>query len=120
MRHARSGHHRLMRVPSDPDWQAVHVHPRAPDKPAEGQACNGCGLCCLVAPCPLGMLLSLRRRGACEALVWDEADDRYHCGALQGPGWWASLARRWIAAGIGCDARFTVEHEVAVDTAPRP
>ncbi|WCM91005.1 hypothetical protein [Acidovorax sp. NCPPB 3576] len=132
-------------------WQVVHLHPSAPPQPAQGAPCNGCGLCCLAEPCPLGMLVSRRRRGPCAALRWREAgaesagdgdtkggsaarhhaDDgrenspgaaaaaspgRYVCGMVADPGevtgWrsaWAvglmrALARRWIAAGIGCDA----------------
>ena len=104
-------------MPASPstDWQLVHVHPRAPAKPEHGAPCNGCGMCCLLEPCPLGMLLSRRRRGACVALRWDDAQSRYLCGALSEPAsvlgahWLAPLARRWIAADIGCDARFTVE-----------
>ena len=92
----------------------------APAKPAEGAPCNGCGLCCLAQPCPLGMLLSRRRTGACAALRWSEPDQRYWCGAVSDPadvtGWthpWAvrslsALARRWIASGVGCDARLEV------------
>ncbi|GKT22078.1 hypothetical protein AVHM3334_07095 [Acidovorax sp. SUPP3334] len=133
-------------------WQVVHVHPSAPLQPAQGAPCNGCGLCCLAEPCPLGMLVSRRRTGPCTALRWrDESVDslaempggngapavetdpasgrgegagrrvpaspgRYVCGMVADPGevtgWrsaWAAglmraLARRWIAAGIGCDA----------------
>ena len=101
----------------------IHVHIHAPVKPALGQPCNGCGLCCLYEPCPLGRLLSRRRTGACMALRWDEAASRYRCGALSKPhevaylalpGSWRGLAgglawllrrggRRWIAAGRGCD-----------------
>lgn len=93
----------------------------APPKPAEGAPCNGCGLCCLAQPCPLGMLLSRRRTGACVALRWSEPDQRYWCGAVSDPadvtGWtrpWAvralsALARRWIASGVGCDARLDVQ-----------
>lgn len=93
----------------------------APTKPAEGAPCNGCGLCCLAQPCPLGMLLSRRRTGACVALRWSEPDQRYWCGAVSDPadvtGWtrpWAvralsALARRWIASGVGCDARLDVQ-----------
>ncbi|MDT0138632.1 hypothetical protein [Acidovorax sp. PRC11] len=113
-----------------------------------GQPCNGCGLCCLAEPCPLGMLVSRRRHGACVALRWLPGADRaggatadgagegseapeaagvarpaagpqagrYVCGMVADPagvtGWrnrWllrglARLARRWIAAGQGCDA----------------
>ena len=85
----------------------------APAKPAEGAACNGCGVCCAAEPCPLGMLLSRRRRGACVALDWDAAGARYRCGAIVTPGRWlpwlpAGLARRlamrWVAAERGCDS----------------
>jgi hypothetical protein len=111
-----------MPAPRSSDWQVVQVQPHAPAKPAFGTPCNGCGLCCLSAPCPLGMVLSRRRRGACSALRWDEAQRRYLCGALSEPAtvlgarWLAPLARRWIAAGIGCDARLTAQ----ADDAPVP
>ena len=99
-----------------PRDQVIHIHPAAPPQPAEGAPCNGCGVCCLSEPCPLGMVLSGRRRGACAALRWSDVTGRYQCGALTEPeavlrpGWhWASplmrrLAPRWIAAGVGCDA----------------
>ena len=89
----------------------IHLHAAAPAKPATGQACNGCGVCCAWAPCPLGMLLSRRRTGPCQALAWD--GQRYRCGVLVEPRrhlpWLpARLARalawRWIAAAQGCDA----------------
>jgi hypothetical protein len=100
----------------------VHVHPGAPAKPSPGAPCNGCGVCCLVEPCPLGMLVSRRRRGACVALRWETARQRYACGMVVDPAsvlaggrfvTWiapglARLARRWIAAGRGCDASFEV------------
>jgi len=100
-------------------WQA-----QAPAKPAFGAPCNGCGLCCLAEPCPMGMLISRRRKGTCAALRWDEAALQYRCGVLQDAGRVASdapawrrglgrlrlaLARRWIAAGAGCDAHLRAE-----------
>ena len=103
-------------APHPPDWQVIHVHPDAPAKPPEGAPCNGCGLCCLLEPCPLGILVSRRRRGACAALRWSDADQRYLCGMLSDPGCvtglthplalraLTALSRRWIAAGVGCDA----------------
>jgi hypothetical protein len=108
-----------MPVPRDPAWQVLHIHPTAPAKPAVGAPCNGCGVCCLSAPCPLGIVLSGRRTGACAALRWDGG--RYVCGAISqpadvlGPGWrWAApllgrWARRWVAAGIGCDSTLEVQ-----------
>ena len=68
-----------------PQQQIIHIHPQAPPKPAEGQPCNGCGICCLAEPCPVGMLLSRRRHGACQVLQWSDAQQRYRCGMLVAP-----------------------------------
>lgn len=93
--------------------QVIHLHVLAPAKPPTGLACNGCGVCCAVEPCPLGMLLSRRRRGGCVALQWSAENRRYLCGALVEPARWlpwlpkawaVRLVRRWIAAGVACDA----------------
>lgn len=93
----------------------IALHLQAPPKPPAGQACNGCGACCAWQPCPLGMVLSRRRHGACAALQWQAQAGQYRCGALAEPArwlprglrWaapaWRRLARRWIAAGAGCD-----------------
>ena len=72
--------------------------------PAPGAPCNGCGVCCLAEPCPVGIVLSRRLRGPCEALRWE--DGRYRCGALTRARHplVRRLLARWIAAGIGCDA----------------
>ncbi len=110
--------------------RTIHIQADAPSKPRVGAACNGCGVCCLAEPCPLGMLLSGRRTGACAALRWDAPAGRYQCGAitdteaawrgrlprmLQGS-WlrWVTpplrrLALRWIAAGHGCDSTLQPE-----------
>ena len=93
----------------------IHLHALAPAKPEAGAACNGCGVCCAWQPCPLGVLVSGRRQGACDALRWSDSAQRYHCAmvsdalavwprlpaALGRP--LQTLARRWIAAGAGCD-----------------
>ena len=74
-------------------------------------------------PCPLGVLLSGRRSGACSALRWQPASLQYRCGAITSAhevlcarlpkvthgtvlhcaALLARLARRWVAAGAGCD-----------------
>jgi hypothetical protein len=91
----------------------ILLHAAAAPKPATGTPCNGCGQCCAAEPCPLGMLVSRRRVGACAALSWSEADGRYHCGVVAAPARWLPwlpaplvrrLALRWIASGAGCDA----------------
>lgn len=100
--------------------RVIRIEPAAPAKPAPGQACNGCGVCCAAEPCPLGRLLSRRRTGTCVALAWNEAGARYLCGVLDAPPRWLpwlparaaqALARRWIAAGHGCDCDFEIELE---------
>lgn len=104
-----------MRTPASP-YQTIHLHRDAPPKPAVGAACNGCGVCCAMAPCPIGMLISRRRNGRCSALMWQDDAGRYACGVLTGAeqlggGRWPGLARivrawaaRSISAGSGCDA----------------
>ncbi len=109
-------------------YQRIAIEPLAPAKPSLDTPCNGCGVCCLSEPCPLGILLSGRRTGACTALNWDPRATRYHCGALISPQavlltrlprafrglapvlarWLARLAPRWIAAGTGCDCTLQV------------
>ncbi|MCV2363795.1 hypothetical protein LNV23_10065 [Paucibacter sp. DJ1R-11] len=106
----------------------IEIHPEAPPKPARGLPCNGCGLCCLSEPCPIGVLVSRKRQGRCNALRWSAEERRYVCGMLSTP-WrhlgatrpWANdaarrrnrllarLCRRWIAAGVGCDADLEAE-----------
>jgi len=94
---------------------SITLQPAAPHKPAVGAACNGCGICCSIAPCPLSRGLLGHRGGACPALVWQDDAQRYVCGLLVAPAdhlrWLpqhlaklgSALARRWIAAGAGCD-----------------
>ena len=112
--------------------QVIHIHPRAPQKPAEGTPCNGCGVCCMLEPCPIGVLVSRRIRGECKALAWSDQAGRYHCGVLakayEGarPGvdgrkasiwrraWWRWV-HRMIAAGVGCDAALQTEREMPQD-----
>lgn len=111
--------------------QTIFWHPHAPPKPAVGAPCNGCGLCCLAEPCPLGIWISRRRTGRCRALQWQEHEEaadhsgRYVCAMLTDPGsftgwrnpWIVNIiqrwARRWIAAGIGCDADMHITQPVS-------
>lgn len=122
---------------NDTQHQVIQIHRDAPLKPALGAACNGCGVCCLAAPCPMGILVSRRRRGACRALQWQEAAGVYRCGMISAPqqilrtlhpSWrwliaWAAvpvawLARRWIAAGTGCDSSLEVAASSTMPASP--
>jgi hypothetical protein len=97
----------------------IALHRAAPAKPALGAPCNGCGVCCASEPCPLSRLLLGHRSGACPALTWQ--GERYVCGLVAAPAaqlaWLPSalaplaarLARRWIAAGAGCDCDASLE-----------
>lgn len=109
--------------------QTLSIQPEAPSKPAPGAPCNGCGLCCLAEPCPLGIVLSVRRRGACDALRWHCETRVYRCGAISQPAevlkaalprplrglafvllpLLGRMAKRWIAAGRGCDSSLQVD-----------
>lgn len=102
----------------------ILIHSAASPKPAVGVPCNGCGVCCLYEPCPLGVVLSRRRQGSCVAVRWSEDSAQYRCGALceseavlrslfparmgSVVPWLApvlmKLAQRWIGLGIGCDS----------------
>jgi hypothetical protein len=95
--------------------QTIRIHPAAPIKPEDGQPCNGCGVCCAAEPCPLSLALLRHRDGSCPALLWSGDQSRYVCGLAADPltylPWlprlsrplFSRLARRWIAAGSGCD-----------------
>ena len=99
--------------------KTIFIHPDAAPKPAFGAACNGCGVCCAAEPCPVGMLISRKRQGVCDALVWDGARGRYLCGVVSepqrfvAPRWLATglarVAMRMIAAGRGCDCVLETE-----------
>jgi hypothetical protein len=101
--------------------RVIELRIEAAPKPAEGQPCNGCGVCCASEPCPLGSVASRRRHGACVALRWNDAARAYRCGLVERPAdhlpralrWSAPLvariARRSIAAGSGCDSDAIVE-----------
>lgn len=98
----------------------IHLRRDAPAKPAEGQPCNGCGVCCALETCPAARLRFLQARGPCPALTWSDADGCYRCGLLTAhathvrylPAAVTPLARRlfarWIAAGQGCDCNVEV------------
>lgn len=84
----------------------IVLHAAAPSKPPVGAPCNGCGVCCAIAPCPLSRFLLGHCRGACPALTWNEG--RYACGLVAAPRGLARwlprrLVLRWIGAGCGCD-----------------
>jgi len=109
--------------------RTIWLHRDAPPKPLPGAPCNGCGVCCASAPCPLGVLVSGRTSGRCSRLRFDDVASRYRCGLVPrtpaaGASWVARatagtarvLLRRWIGASIGCDS--TVEALARRTTGP--
>ena len=102
-------------------YQVIHIHPDAPAKPAPGEPCNGCGVCCTAEPCPIGAIVSGRRDGRCAALTWSDVDDRYRCGLVADPAAHlpevlhvaapliGRVVRRFISAGSGCDCSLRVD-----------
>ncbi len=96
------------------------LNSEAPDKPAFGAPCNGCGVCCAAETCPWARLLFWQRRGPCPALIWNTEGRRYFCGLLIDPARYVCwLPSRWniaairfftrrIAVGSGCDATIEV------------
>ena len=124
------GHGLLLGVPAkkSPNLQTIHLQRAAPAKPDEGQACNGCGVCCALETCPAARLRFLQKRGPCPALEWSGDDSCYRCGLLTRPGHYLGwlppagqpfarrLFARWIAAGQGCDCNVNLTQE-ATNTA---
>lgn len=96
--------------------QTITIHASAPSKPALGQACNGCGVCCAAEPCPVSLALLWPHQTPCKALIWSEAKQRYLCGMVSSPAQFlrwlpgrfnvaaSRLFKRWIAADTVCDA----------------
>ena len=98
----------------------IYLQRAAPSKPALGATCNGCGVCCAAATCPVARVFLMQWRGPCQALEWEAGAGRYRCGMLVRPAhylpilphgaapWFARRIKRWIAAGIGCDCSVDV------------
>lgn len=97
----------------------IHLHQAAPAKPAQGETCNGCGVCCALTTCPVARLRFLQVKGPCPALIWSATELRYRCNFLLRPAHYLSglpraleplasrLFARWISAGSGCDCDAT-------------
>jgi hypothetical protein len=104
-------------------YKTVYLHANAPAKPRAGTGCNGCGVCCAIAPCPVGILVSGRFSGACAALTWDDEAGNYRCGLLVAPTEHLPYSTRWLApvaarvthrlisAGSGCDCSFEPQRD---------
>jgi hypothetical protein len=104
------------------DYSIIQIHTAAPAKPALGLPCNGCGVCCAAAPCPVSALFLNHTDGACPALIWEEQSLKYRCGMILSPSYYCrwlpasfnrfttKLMRRWIALDVGCDSEAQAIH----------
>lgn len=67
-----------------PQLEASHgVMQGPPRKPPEGEACNGCGLCCAVELCALAIEFLEAAAAPCPAMEF--ADGRFWCGLARRP-----------------------------------
>lgn len=82
---------------------------RAPDKPAPGQPCNGCGFCCAAEVCPIGTAMGVVE-APCALLRWDDAGSQFRCGAvLDCPSDLQPLLKLTMGIGMGCDSEVNDE-----------
>lgn len=58
------------------------MHASAPEKPAYGSPCNGCGLCCIAEQCPVSEQI-FGPRDLCPALT--RYGNAYGCGVIAEP-----------------------------------
>lgn len=91
----------------------------------KAKACNGCGLCCLSAPCPISNQFNLWQGGRCQALT--KTGDSYACMVLINPtavsfalgralsGVDPAQIRSAIGAGFGCDHRSAWSMDAALE-----
>lgn len=79
----------------------------APEKPAYGEPCNGCGYCCASEVCEVGLAMFGKQQTApCPAMTF--RDGRFRCGAVDmademSPAYGLML-RLKMGIGIGCDS----------------
>ncbi|WMW79725.1 hypothetical protein RF679_13825 [Undibacterium cyanobacteriorum] len=101
---------------TDKPAQVIWLQAAAPVKPALGETCNGCGVCCATETCPVARVFLWQWRGPCRALEWHSDGAHYRCGMLLHAKQYLKLLpqafeprfqgwiRRWIAAGTACDS----------------
>lgn len=101
----------------------------APEKPAYGSPCNGCGLCCIAEQCPIGELL-LGPHRICPALM--DVGSAFVCGLMTNPELFykngtdperlrgiGKSVGLLLGAGRGCDAHLITEPEPTPEISER-
>lgn len=75
----------------------------APEKPAFGSPCNGCGFCCAAEQCEISLQVFGDVGAPCPAMQFE--DGRFHCGVLRdAPPVVQPLIAYVLGIGRGCDA----------------
>lgn len=101
--------------------QPVRLKDGKAPKPRHGDpVCNGCGLCCLAEPCPLGQIIFGKQSGRCPAL--EDHGERFACGLVVDPAKYSPVraamvgeallreaAQHFTGTGLGCDAHVAGE-----------
>jgi len=64
--------------------------------------CIGCGFCCIQATCGAGLKLYGSQSTICDALIWDNNNNRYYCKLMQLDGDQGFFYRQELYAGAGC------------------
>jgi hypothetical protein len=81
------------------------VRPDAPPKPAYGQPCNGCGLCCSVEVCKIGQAaLGEDTQAPCELMLFENG--RFWCKLVlaENMAGMEPIIAQALGAGRGCDS----------------
>lgn len=89
-------------------------------KPAHGDPCTSCGVCCIASQCPVSLAVIGERPGPCPAL--GGSPGRAECGLVKHPELFAPVqtarygtkamsdsALLLIGSGVGCDCRINGE-----------
>lgn len=106
-------------------WHLTRAAFDLPEKPVFGEACNRCGLCCLMETCPLGLMFFGNAHGTCPALKLDGSQS--HCQLIADPasllpdliaGEVQELATVMLVSGGRCDAANTDEDHAVVEARP--
>lgn len=110
---------------ADKSDRVIWLQAAAPSKPAVGEACNGCGVCCAIETCPVSRVFLWQWRGPCRALEWHAEARHYRCGMLLHASRYLKILprsfepkfqawiRRWIAADTACDSSAEVQLQSA-------
>ena len=81
----------------------------APEKPAAGEKCNGCGFCCASERCGLAIEAIGEGDGPCPLMVFDK--DRFLCSLVivEESSGLEKILHKALGIGKGCDSFHSTE-----------